>query len=78
MKIQVINESNNDPVLIIFENAKTKGFSVVKDQLLGNTNLLAEQLRECARELVNYRTENPRGRRLMDWETEIVKLETEK
>lgn len=59
MKIQVINESNNDPVLIIFDNAKTKAnkFSVAKDQLLGDTNLIAEQLRECARELVNYRTE---------------------
>jgi len=49
MKIQIINELNNDPVLIIFDNAKTKKFSVVKDQLLGDTNLIAEQLRECAR-----------------------------
>lgn len=57
MKIQIINELNNDPVLIIFDNAKTKKFSVAKDQLLGDTNLIAEQLRECARELVNYRTE---------------------
>jgi len=57
MKIQIINELNNDPVLIIFDNAKTKKFSVVKDQLLGDTNLIAEQLRECARELINYRTE---------------------
>ncbi|BAP85975.1 hypothetical protein LOOC260_114390 [Paucilactobacillus hokkaidonensis JCM 18461] len=59
MKIQVINELNNDPVLIIFDNAKTKTnkFSIAKDQLLGDTNLIAEQLRECARELVNYRTE---------------------
>lgn len=57
MKIQIINELNNDHVLIIFDNAKTKKFSVVKDQLLGDTNLIAEQLRECARELVNYRTE---------------------
>ena len=57
MKIQVINELNNDPVLIIFDNAKTNNFSVVKDQLLGDTNLIAEQLRKCARELVNYRTE---------------------
>ena len=57
MKIQVINELNNDPVLIVFDNDKTKNFSVAKDQLLGDTNLIAEQLRECARELVNYRTE---------------------
>ncbi|KGB13882.1 MULTISPECIES: hypothetical protein [Lactobacillaceae] len=57
MKIQVINELNNDPVLIIFDNDKTGKFSVAKDQLLGGTNLIAEQLRECARELVNYRTE---------------------
>lgn len=57
MKIQVINELNNDPVLIIFDNAKANKFSVAKDQLLGDTNLIAEQLRECARELVNYRTE---------------------
>ena len=57
MKIQIINELNNDPVLIIFDNAKTKKISVVKDQLLGDTNLIAEQLRECARELINYRTE---------------------
>lgn len=57
MKIQVINELNNDPVLIIFDNSKTNGFSVTKDQLLGDTNLLAAQLKECARELVNYRTE---------------------
>ena len=59
MKIQVINELNNDPVLIIFDNVKTKAnkFSVAKDQLRGDTNLIAEQLRECARELVNYRTE---------------------
>lgn len=57
MKIQVINELNNDPVLIIFDNAKTNKLSVVKDQLRGDTNLIAEQLRECASELVNYRTE---------------------
>jgi len=57
MKIQVINELNDDPVLIIFSNTKTNKFSVAKDQLLGDTNFIAEQLRECARELVNYRTE---------------------
>jgi hypothetical protein len=57
VKIQVINELNNDPVLIIFDNAKTNKLSVVKDQLRGDTNLIAEQLRECASELVNYRTE---------------------
>lgn len=57
MKIQVINDLNKDPVLIVFDNDKSDKFRVAKDQLLGNTNLIAEQLRECARELVNYRTE---------------------
>ncbi|MCV3330433.1 hypothetical protein [Pediococcus pentosaceus] len=57
MKIKIINELNKDPVLIVFDNDKNNKFRVAKDQLLGNTNLIAEQLRECARELVNYRTE---------------------
>lgn len=57
MKIKIINELNKDPVLIVFDNDKSNKFHVAKDQLLGNTNLIAEQLRECARELVNYRTE---------------------
>ncbi|WP_338843019.1 hypothetical protein WEU39_06505 [Pediococcus pentosaceus] len=57
MKIQVINDLNKDPVLIVFDNDKSDKFRVAKDQLLGNTNLIAEQLMECARELVNYRTE---------------------
>ena len=59
MKIKIINELNKDPVLIVFDNDKNNKFLVAKDQLLGNTNLIAEQLRECARELVNYRTEKP-------------------
>lgn len=57
MKIKIINELNKDPVLIVFDNDKNNKFCVAKDQLLGNTNLIAEQLREYARELVNYRTE---------------------
>lgn len=57
MKIKIINELNKNPVLIVFDNDKSNKFRVAKDQLLGNTNLIAEQLRECARELVNYRTE---------------------
>lgn len=58
MKIKIINELNKDPILIVFDNDKNSKFCIAKDQLLGDTNLIAEQLRECARELVNYRTEN--------------------
>lgn len=66
MKIKIINELNKDPVLIVFDNDKNNKFRVAKDQLLGNTNLIAEQLRECARELVNYRTEKSERQKTND------------
>ncbi|MGY1577031.1 hypothetical protein ACW5BZ_08095 [Pediococcus pentosaceus] len=58
MEIKIINNLNSDPVLIVFDNDKSDKFRVAKDQLLGNTNLIAEQLMECARELIRNRTSN--------------------
>lgn len=58
MEIKIINNLNSDPVLITFNNGKDNKFRVTKDQLLGDTNIIASQLMECARELIRNRTSN--------------------
>ncbi|KRN94566.1 hypothetical protein [Pediococcus stilesii] len=58
MEIKIINNLNSDPVLITFNNDKDNKFRVTKDQLLGDTNIIASQLMECARELIRNRTSN--------------------
>lgn len=58
MEIKIINNLNSDPVLITFNNDKGRKFRVTKDQLRGDTNIIASQLMECARELIRNRTSN--------------------
>jgi hypothetical protein len=58
MEIKIINNLNSDPVLITFNNGKDNKFRVTKDQLRGDTNIIASQLMECARELIRNRTSN--------------------
>ncbi|MCT3032744.1 hypothetical protein [Pediococcus pentosaceus] len=58
MEIKIINNLNSDPVLITFNNGKDHKFRVTKDQLQGDTNIIASQLMECARELIRNRTSN--------------------
>ena len=58
MEIKIINSLNSDPVLITFNNEKDGEFCVTKDQMLGDTNIIASQLMECARELIRDRTSN--------------------
>ena len=58
MEIKIINNLNSDPVLITFNNDKDHNFRVTKDQLRGDTNIIASQLMECARELIRNRTSN--------------------
>lgn len=58
MEIKIINNLNSDPVLITFNNGKDDKFRVTKDQLRGDTNIIASQLMECARELIRNRTSN--------------------
>ncbi|WP_440964333.1 hypothetical protein [Pediococcus pentosaceus] len=58
MEIKIINNLNSDPILITFNNDKDHKFRVTKDQLRGDTNIIASQLMECARELIRNRTSN--------------------
>jgi len=58
MEIKIINNLNSNPVLITFNNSKDNKFRVTKDQLRGDTNIIASQLMECARELIRNRTSN--------------------
>lgn len=58
MEIKIINNLNSDPVLITFNNDKGRKFRVTKDQLRGDTNIIASQLMECAHELIRNRTSN--------------------